>query len=285
MEHKRENCSTRYSDFVNKFRYDDFPELDTTSQPDQEEGENQADPESVSMASGVAQQESSEQPNDSYASVVANQQENVSGMDDILPASQVTVPEVNINTGDMDDSVHHHDESVDESVTDTKIQVEVLHSAASQNVRGALASPIHGDVTETASEPEIVLTQTPRSTLGSGITPGQAEKVVQVKGAMGSQVSSVATEELLVSQASQSMDGVTEIVLSEVENLQLQDTASQGGFWTVYGNKRKASKGHSTSSDEDHEKTVKASFGSFATSIMGTGREMFRKKMKEFDGD
>ena len=59
-----------------------------------------------------------------------------------------------------------------------------------------------------------------------------------------------------------------------------QEIGTQDACWTVYGQKRR----NRGTSDEEESETVRANFGNFENSIIGTGSSS-RKKYKEDEGE
>ena len=331
MDHPKRNCQTKPDDFINKFSIDEFPELsrphhqqETDDTPenhteeengDQNTGENQAE-----NHTGEGQQT---QQNENHTGENSD-----SDMDAIRPATQVERDQIvsgNTNTvEDLEDNIEwsnvisNDDILKQDKVPDLskmEVPVEVEHSYASQNVRGALLSPdrsevLDADNTATASEgeaveklkePEEMVQTTPESVNGTqGITPGQKGQGELVASSIESQAS-IASEDMdginedtvtpgqqgpvelvpVDSSIESQATAVNEVMdgVTEIEVTQVD--LNENGFWTVYGNKRK---GRGNSTDEDSDTTVKASFGNLVNSIISTGNS-FRKKMKENQGE
>ena len=305
MDHQRSECSTKYSGFVNRFNYEQFPPLKRTQNEPAEKhteenngetnnGEKEAEtqPEDHNGENHTGENQSMEHTGEKPEKHTGEESNNEDDMEAIRPATpEQTVPLVQGNTDPniqtleqicLSNDFSNKETLSQEQVSDTMtLVVDVEHSFASQNVRGALDSPMHIDETEvtaTASEGEAVEThETADSVMTSGITPGQ-KKTEHVEMVSESQTASVAeaTMEVMESQPSEPMEG---LLLSQLE--QMHETGAladqSDGFWTIVDGKRKV-RGNST--DEDSDSIVKASFGSFTNSIISSGSST-QKKFKE----
>ena len=321
MDHQWKNCSTKYDDFINRFSLSKFPPLGSKRQEEEEEDTPEEDgPAEKHTGEKKDEEHTGEKKDEEHTGEEKDeehtgenqdeQKENASeenhngendsdeDMEAIRPASpEQVIPSDSGNKVSVQ-MIDEFSDTEDKDCENNTIEVEVMHCDASQNVKGALGSPMHvdEDVTETASEGEIVMEMgeedkgeisQPMSSLASGITPGQKESVLQDEG-VGSQPPSLVAEsvEILVSQTSESLaSGVTpgqreqSKMKDSVEMMVSQTPETQEVVWTIVGGKRKDC---TTSTDEENDNTVKASFGSFASSIISTGNT---KKMKEFRAD
>ena len=294
MDHKKKDCRTKPDDYINKLNPEQFPELPKRNGRQQDEMSVQSDAEVNNDEENMGEDENDEHTGEKETEEHTEEKdtekhtEEESIEEDMNAIRPATPKEGQGNKGNKSiinslEQIDVNDEIInEENLTQDKdglikkaVDVEVEHSYASQNVKGALASPLHmddeADATVTASEDEI-----------SGITPGQL-------GPVG--LDSVDTAEILDSQDTEAMENL--ILLSQLEGTiaqecsqedgtmeSSQENGTQDGCWTIYGKKRN----RGTSDEEESEKTVKANFGNFDNSIIGTGSSN-RKKLKETEGE
>ena len=310
MDHQKRDCTTRYSNFVNKFDISDFPVLNkhnraqNSGEEHTEENVNsdtEMDQTEVNNAGENTQTENhTEENNGENHTGESHQSENHTGENNkvdfnaIVPApiagdnqGSIFVPNlvsVEQNVINNSDNYNNNDFSQEQVSGTMTVEAQVIHAENSQVVTRIPDSPMHteeadGSATATASETEAVeqkqdaeetVESSATSMVESGITPGQKDQVVSQAAA----VLDVTSENVQGTNT----EPMEEIILSQIQEMNEMDDITEG-FWSIDDNVADNKRGRS-SAEEDSDTTVKATFGSFVTSIISTGSQ-FRKRLKQ----